>query len=356
MATLKGLFLSALLSGLRYVQTNEPIVSDYPTALRRQIHFLPPMDFSNNPNGHLVDVNGTLHLYYQCGAEATLRARTSITGRTTSSPCIRRITPAKVLAGGVVTIYILNTLDNQVQEIPYSRDSGYTFTPYEGKPVIDINSTQFRDPQGHSNECPNLVKIPAKGSDKEMHLLTISLSRGAPLGGSVAKYFPGTFNGHAVHPQGRRGTFGGLWEGQLRRAVLYGVPEDEQPVSIAWASNWQYTVHVTMGKERWHRTSAGDLVQVPVDLFSVLAANLGSNDALVDARPTADFADMKSNAHCMFDFNCTHFLGEDTAFAAKDYNRAIELFSQGIALDPSNHVLGSNRSAAYDGKKDLRQA
>ncbi|KAG9011137.1 Hsp90 cochaperone, partial [Tulasnella sp. 427] len=40
------------------------------------------------------------------------------------------------------------------------------------------------------------------------------------------------------------------------------------------------------------------------------------------------------------------------AFAAKDYNKAIELFSQAIELDGSNHVLYSNRSAAKAGLKD----
>ncbi|KAH7343514.1 chaperone [Rhizoctonia solani] len=39
------------------------------------------------------------------------------------------------------------------------------------------------------------------------------------------------------------------------------------------------------------------------------------------------------------------------AFAAKRYDEAIDLFSQAIALDPSNHVLYSNRSAAKAGKK-----
>ncbi|KAG8956655.1 Hsp90 cochaperone [Tulasnella sp. 424] len=40
------------------------------------------------------------------------------------------------------------------------------------------------------------------------------------------------------------------------------------------------------------------------------------------------------------------------AFAAKDYNKAIELFSQAIDLDKTNHVLYSNRSAAKAGLKD----
>lgn len=40
------------------------------------------------------------------------------------------------------------------------------------------------------------------------------------------------------------------------------------------------------------------------------------------------------------------------AFAAKDWDSAIDLFSQAIAIDPKNHVLWSNRSAAKAGKKD----
>lgn len=39
------------------------------------------------------------------------------------------------------------------------------------------------------------------------------------------------------------------------------------------------------------------------------------------------------------------------AFAAKDYDKAISLFTDAIKLDPSNHVLYSNRSAANAGKK-----
>jgi stress-induced-phosphoprotein 1 len=39
------------------------------------------------------------------------------------------------------------------------------------------------------------------------------------------------------------------------------------------------------------------------------------------------------------------------AFAAKDYDSAIQFFSQAIAIDPKNHVLYSNRSAANAGKK-----
>ena len=44
------------------------------------------------------------------------------------------------------------------------------------------------------------------------------------------------------------------------------------------------------------------------------------------------------------------------AFAAKRYDEAIEIFTQAIALDPSNHVLYSNRSAAKAGKKMWAEA
>ncbi|KAH9950093.1 activator of Hsp70 and Hsp90 chaperone [Amylocystis lapponica] len=39
------------------------------------------------------------------------------------------------------------------------------------------------------------------------------------------------------------------------------------------------------------------------------------------------------------------------AFQAKDYDKAIDLFSQALALDPTNFVLYSNRSAAKAGKR-----
>ncbi|KAF8485366.1 chaperone [Russula ochroleuca] len=40
------------------------------------------------------------------------------------------------------------------------------------------------------------------------------------------------------------------------------------------------------------------------------------------------------------------------AFSAKDYDRAIDLFSQALDLDQSNFVIWSNRSAAKAGKRD----
>ena len=44
------------------------------------------------------------------------------------------------------------------------------------------------------------------------------------------------------------------------------------------------------------------------------------------------------------------------AFAAKDFTTAIDKFSQAIELDPTNHVLYSNRSGAYASMKDYEKA
>ncbi|KAI5298280.1 ubiquitin-protein transferase activating protein, partial [Ascosphaera pollenicola] len=44
------------------------------------------------------------------------------------------------------------------------------------------------------------------------------------------------------------------------------------------------------------------------------------------------------------------------AFAAKDFQTAVEKFTEAIALDPTNHVLYSNRSGAYASLRDFQKA
>uniref|UniRef100_A0A6U1NHW5 Hsp70-Hsp90 organising protein n=1 Tax=Fibrocapsa japonica TaxID=94617 RepID=A0A6U1NHW5_9STRA len=44
------------------------------------------------------------------------------------------------------------------------------------------------------------------------------------------------------------------------------------------------------------------------------------------------------------------------AFAAKNYERAIKLYSEAIELDSSNHLFFSNRSACYAAKRDWTSA
>ena len=44
------------------------------------------------------------------------------------------------------------------------------------------------------------------------------------------------------------------------------------------------------------------------------------------------------------------------AFQARDYDKAIDLFTEALKLDPQNFVLYSNRSAAKAGKRDWTAA
>jgi tetratricopeptide (TPR) repeat protein len=46
----------------------------------------------------------------------------------------------------------------------------------------------------------------------------------------------------------------------------------------------------------------------------------------------------------------------NAAFAAKDYPRAIKLYSEAIELNPATHVYFSNRSACYAAQGDHENA
>ncbi|KAJ2990901.1 hypothetical protein NUW54_g8341 [Trametes sanguinea] len=111
----------------------------------------------NDPNGLFRDGNGTYHLYYQYNPTG-LVAGNQHWGHATSSDLYHWVNQPIAISppnndsqtkttGVVRPIYTLNTPTAQVQEIAYSVDGGFTFTRYPGNPVIDSNSTQFRDPK-----------------------------------------------------------------------------------------------------------------------------------------------------------------------------------------------------------------
>ncbi|KAI9645800.1 Invertase [Ciborinia camelliae] len=202
---------------------------------------------------------------------------------------------------GVVAIYTLNTAEAETQNIAYSFDGGYTFDKYAHNPVIPSTSTQFRDPHvtwfedhwvmvvayarafeigiftspdlkewthqsnfshhgllGLQYECPNLVRMPvAHGSgDEDTYLLIISINPGAPLGGSTTQYFPGTFNGTHFTPVDSAARLADFGKDNYAGQFFGGIPADEDPVFLAWASNWQYTQQVPTGNEGWRSTMA----------------------------------------------------------------------------------------------------
>lgn len=263
---------------------------------------------------------------------------------------------------GVVAIYTLNTPAKQVQNIAYTFDGGFTFTTYEANPAIDSASTQFRDPKviwyeagqywvmavayaqdfvigiftspnlkdwthasnfsnpdvgGDQWECPNLVEMPADGGETT-YLLTISITSGAPLGGSITKYLAGRFDGTAFTPAGGPPRLGDFAKDNYAGQFFYGTPAGSDAISIAWASNWQYTQVVPTGDEGWRSVMSlprrnylannyrvgWTLVSLPYDLSPVIGSELGSNDSLANASLVVDYSSVASNA-IYFEVNVT---------------------------------------------------
>ncbi|KAI0147227.1 glycosyl hydrolase [Xylariaceae sp. FL1272] len=162
------------------VPTGEPVPGDYTGPLRPQVHFSPPQNFMNDPNGMFLDANGTWHLYYQYNPTGVV-AGNQHWGHATSvdlyhwvNQPIALFPPEEtvyVFSGsavvdanntsgffpgqdnGVVAVFTLarynadGSAGPQTQNIAYSRDGGYTFEYYDGNPVIASESSQFRDPK-----------------------------------------------------------------------------------------------------------------------------------------------------------------------------------------------------------------
>lgn len=189
---------------------------------------------------------------------------------------------------GVVAIFTIDTAEPislQTQNLAISKDGGYTFELFGGNPVLDIGSSQFRDPQvtwyndhwvmvvsyaseyvigvftsknlvawehasnfshagllGIQYECPNLVEVPVEGSTETMHVLQISINPGAPLGGSISQYFPGSFDGYTFTPVDATARISDFGKDNYAGQFFSGLPAGSEAIQIAWASNWEYSV------------------------------------------------------------------------------------------------------------------
>jgi beta-fructofuranosidase len=154
--------------------------------------------------------------------------------------------------------------------------------------------------------------MPVLGSADPMYVLAISINPGAPLGGSITEYFPGSFNGthfEAVDGAARLTDFGkDNYAGQF----FYGIPPDEDQVFIAWASNWEYSQQVPTGqKEGWRSamsvprktylasnvTRTGwALVSTPYNVGPILDTQLASNPNLGNGSVLLDYSTVESGA------------------------------------------------------------
>ena len=293
---------------------------------RAQDHFTPEKNWMNDPNG-LVFYEGEYHLFYQYNPAGDKWGHMSW-GHAVSPDMVHwthlplalpEADNVMIFSGSavvdwknssgfgkdgkppLVAVYTgFRTTDRvQFQCIAYSNDKGRTWTKYSGNPVIDINSTDFRDPKvqwheatrrwimtvslsaehkvrfyGSDNlkawtllsefgpagatggvwECPDLFELPLPGTNDKRWVLAVNMNPGSVAGGSGGQYFVGHFDGtrfvadrdSLIPPTpGRSASESALWFDygpDYYAAVSWSdVPaSDGRRLWLGWMSNWEY--------------------------------------------------------------------------------------------------------------------
>ena len=177
----------------------------------------------------------------------------------------------------------------QTQSLAYSTDGGKTFTKYADNPIITSNVPDFRDPHVFWNaeagfwnmilaagqqmsiysskdlkewkhesdfgaeygnhggvwECPDLMKMNVKRTNKDKWMLICNINPGGPFGGSATQYFIGQFDGHKFTCEDEPSETKWMDYGKDHYATITfdNAPEGRH-VGIAWMSNWQYANQV----------------------------------------------------------------------------------------------------------------
>jgi fructan beta-fructosidase len=312
-------------------------------SLRPAVHFTARRNWLNDPNG-LIWHDGEYHLFFQHNPEDVVWGNMSwghavspdLLSWTELPLALRYDESEHVYSGCVVSdvgntsglgsatqpplvaVYTSHDPDTrgEAQSLAVSLDRGRTWERYSGNPVLDLASSDFRDPKvfrydgawvmavsladkrvvrfyrsadlltwdllsdfgpvGSVDgvwECPDLIRVPIEGSDSSAWVLLVSVGDGAPAGGSGMQYFVGDFDGTTFTPVGEA-----RWldhGADFYAAISYsGLAE---PVIHGWMSNWAYANEVPAGEFRGSMTlprrlslreSGPDLVLVqrPIEL------------------------------------------------------------------------------------------
>ena len=193
---------------------------------------------------------------------------------------------------------------SQMQSMAYSTDGGKTFTKYAHNPILVSTARDFRDPHvfwnedakfwnmvlaagqemqiysssnlkdwkfessfGHEYgnhggvwECPDLMKMKVRGTDKEKWMLICNINPGGPFGGSATQYFIGQFDGHKFTCEDEPSETKWMDYGKDHYAtVTFDNAPDGRRCAIAWMSNWQYANQVPTKQFRSANSIVRDL-------------------------------------------------------------------------------------------------
>ncbi|WP_371582796.1 GH32 C-terminal domain-containing protein [Streptomyces sp. NBC_01314] len=240
----------------------------YTETYRPQFHFTPEKNWMNDPNG-LVYYKGEYHLFYQYNPNGNSWGDMSW-GHAVSRdlvhweelPLALSHDDEEMVFSGSAVVDWNNTTGfgtkknppmvaiytsayknggKQAQSLAYSTDRGRTWTRYQGNPVLDIGSNNFRDPKvqwyeptkswlmtvslstehkvrfyssknlkdwtlqsefgpagatGGVWECPDLFPLAVDGDKKKIKwVLVVNINPGGIAGGSGSQYFVGDFDG-----------------------------------------------------------------------------------------------------------------------------------------------------------------
>lgn len=309
MISIIPLLLGTLHTTMALASSNRPL-----------IHFTPQNGWMNDPNGPWYDAKDELyHLYFQYTPNDTTGQLDIHWGHASSTDLSKWTDHGSVIApdregegifsGSVVVdynntsgffndsvdprqravaLYTLHSEDAQVQELAYSTDGGFTFEKYENNPVLEVNSTQFRDPKvfwhepsnhwvmvlaksqeykiqifgstdlknwvlhlnfsaglyGNQYECPGLMELPVEGTDKKKWVMILAINPGMPSGGSANQYFIGDFDGYKFTPDDHQTRIHDHGKDYYAFQTFSDTPSEDGVLGVAWASNWQYARHV----------------------------------------------------------------------------------------------------------------
>jgi len=270
---------------------------------RPQFHFTPKRNWMNDPNG-LLYYKDEYHLFYQHNPKENVWgnmswghavspdlftweelpvaiACTDDTGIFSGSAVIDYKNTASFGTTenpAMVAIYTehRNDQSKQSQCLAFSLDNGRTFTKYEGNPVLDINSPDFRDPKvqwiddrwlmtiarpdlhqisfftspnlkewehlsdfgpaaevGGCWECPDLFQLGDKW------VLIVSLNPGGYQVGSGTQYFVGQWNGNEFIADDLHTRWLDYGRDNYAGVTFYNAP-DNRRIFLGWMSNWEY--------------------------------------------------------------------------------------------------------------------
>lgn len=283
-------------------------------------HHTPLYGWMNDPNGMFYK-DGVYHLFYQWNPYGSQWENMNW-GHSTSKDLIHwEAQPIAIEADALGSIFsgscVVDKKNNQVvafytsagqsqtQSMAISNDNGKTFEKYAGNPVLVSSEEDFRDPKAFWNpeiqkwnmvlavgqemwiysspnlkdwtfestfgkgygchegvwECPDLMKLQVRGTDKQKWMLICNINPGGPFGGSATQYFIGEFDGHKFtcdHKDTRWMDYGK----DHYATVTFDNAPDGRRIALAWMSNWQYANQVPTKQYRSANSVPRDL-----DLF-----------------------------------------------------------------------------------------